>query len=176
MNLDPDLKTLSDRIDKLSGLGDKAQFSPEQQAQLNDALKRSQHERYDGAPPVGRWRQELEFFLVCLGYVLLAFAVLVLMRWSVEAPGGAAGAFGLAFLTGVSGALFGAYYARPASTHARGAVLLASGFVFVVSLFALIAAQAIGGVLGLVVGVVFFRALALRRQQTGAPLAGQTSG
>jgi len=55
MNLDPDLKTLSDRIDKLSGLGDKAQFSPEQQAQLNDALKRSQHERYDGAPPVGRW-------------------------------------------------------------------------------------------------------------------------
>lgn len=175
MNFDPDLQAISDKIDNLSGLGDKAHFSPEQQGQLNKALRSSQRERYDGAPPVGRWREELEFFLVCLGYVLLAFAVLVIMRWSVEAPAGGAGAFGLAFLAGVSGALFGAYYARPASTHARGAVLLVSAFVFAVSLIALIVAHAIGSVLGLVLGVVFFRALKRRRQQAGAPLVGQTS-
>ena len=37
MSLDPDLQALSDKIDRLSGLGDKAQFSPEQQGLLDKA-------------------------------------------------------------------------------------------------------------------------------------------
>lgn len=175
MNLDPDLQALSEKIDHLSATKDSAHFSAEQQGLLHSALNSSQREREDSAAPAGRWRRELEFFLVCLGYVLLAFAVLVVMRWSIEAPMGGAGAFGLAFLTGVSGALFGAYYARPVDAHARGAVLLLSGIVFVASLLALVAVQAIGGVLGLVLGVFFFRALKSRRQQAHAPLASQTS-
>ena len=40
MSLDPDLQALSDKIDRLSGLGDKAQFSPEQQGLLDKALAR----------------------------------------------------------------------------------------------------------------------------------------
>ncbi|MES1930788.1 hypothetical protein SADO_16133 [Salinisphaera dokdonensis CL-ES53] len=170
MTLDPDLQALSDKIDGLSGLGDKAHFSPAQQGLLNDALDRSQKERQHGAPPASHFRQELDFFVVCLGYGLVAFAALVMLRWSSEAPLGGPGVFGLAFLAGVSGALFRDFYARPKSTHARGLVLVLSGFVVLAALIALTAAHAIGGVLGIVLGAIFFRAIERRRSSTAAPV------
>jgi hypothetical protein len=170
MKLDPDLQALSDKIDRLSGLGDKAQFTPEQQGLLDDALRQSQRERHDGVLPTSHFRQELDFFVVCMGYGLVAFAVLVMLRWSTEAPLGGPGVFGLAFLVGVSGALFRAFYARPRTTHARGLILLLSGLVVLGALIALTAAHAIGGVIGIVLGAVFFRAAERRRENRAAPL------
>ncbi|MAS09213.1 hypothetical protein [Salinisphaera sp.] len=175
MSLDPDLQALSDKIDRLSGLGDKAQFSPEQQGLLDKALAQSQRERHGGVMQVSHFRQELDFFVICLGYGLVAFAALVMLRWSSEAPLGGPGVFGLAFLAGVSGALFRAFYARPKTTHARGLMLVLSGFVVLISLIALTAAHAIGGVLGIVLGAIFFRSIERRRQSSGASLRQQSS-
>lgn len=170
MSLDPDLQTLNDKIDDLSGLGDKAHFSPEQQGVLNEALASAQRERHGGLLATSRFRQELDFFVICLGYVLVAFAALVMLRWSSQAPLGGAGVFGLAFLAGAGGALFCAFYAKPASTHARGLILVVSGFVVLLSLIAITAAQSIGGVLGVVLGAIFFQTLERRRQSASAPM------
>lgn len=175
MNLDSDLQAVHDKIDSLSGLGDKAQFSPEQQGLLNQALSGAQRDRQSGVLPASHVRQELDFFVVCLGYVLVAFAVLVMLRWSTEAPLGGAGVFGLAFLAGAAGALFRAFYVKPASTHARGLMLVVSGFVILLSLIAITAAHAIGGVIGVVLGAVFFGTIERRRQGAPAPLASSSS-
>ena len=163
MRLDDDLQALIEKIDLETPNGEGSRFDAGERELMRQAVHASQTRRDHGdqASP-SHFRRELDFFVVCLGYGLVAFAVLVMMRWSAAEPLGAPGVFGLEFLTGVSGAVFRHFYLRPEAGH-RSLVLGAAALVMLICLIALVAAQAIGGLLGIVLGAVFFRALVRRR-------------
>lgn len=170
MRLDDDLQALIEKLDRDDDHDSPMRLDAQERALMREAVDASQQRRDSGDAPSGnRFRRELDFFVVCLGYGLVAFAVLVMLRWSSAEPLGAPGVFGLAFLTGVAGAVFRHYYLRPEANGPRGLILGVAALVMLVCLIALVAAQAIGGVLGIVLGAVFFRALQRRRGRTGAP-------
>ncbi|MES1948121.1 hypothetical protein C84B14_12256 [Salinisphaera sp. C84B14] len=169
MRLDDDLQALIEKIDLEAPDGDGSRFDAGERQLMREAVQASQTRRDHGdQASASHFRRELDFFVVCLGYGLVAFAVLVMMRWSAAEPLGAPGVFGLAFLTGVSGAVFRHFYLRPSADN-RSLVLAAAALVMLICLVALVAAHAIGGLLGIVLGAVFFRALVRRRGRHPEP-------
>ena len=174
MRLDDDLQALIEKVELENDAAAPPRFDDSERRLMREAVQASQTRRDHGEQPAtSHFRRELDFFVVCLGYGLIAFAVLVMMRWSAAEPLGAPGVFGLAFLAGVAGAVFRHAYLRPAFGH-RVLVLTASAIVMLVCLVALVAAHAIGGPLGIVLGAVFFRAL-MRQQHKTPPLANTAS-
>ncbi|ERJ18185.1 hypothetical protein SSPSH_002962 [Salinisphaera shabanensis E1L3A] len=163
MRLDDDLQALIEKVDLENDDSTRARFDDSERRLMREAIHASQTRRdYGEQASASHFRRELDFFVVCLGFGLVAFAVLVMMRWSAAEPLGAPGVFGLAFLAGVSGAVFRHFYLRPDANN-RGLILGAAAIVMLVCLIALVAAHAIGGLLGIVLGAVFFRALMRQR-------------
>ncbi|MES1951615.1 hypothetical protein S4A8_12212 [Salinisphaera sp. S4-8] len=174
MRLDDDLQALIEKVELENDAAAPPRFDDSERRLMREAIQASQTRRDHGEQPAtSHFRRELDFFVVCLGYGLVAFAVLVMMRWSAAEPLGAPGVFGLAFLAGVAGALFRHVYLRPDAAN-RSVILVASAIVLLVCLIALVAAQAIGGPLGIVLGAIFFRALMRRRHKT-SPMANTAS-
>lgn len=168
MRLDDDLQALIEKVELENSDSKGARFDGSERKLMREAIHASQTRRNDGEQAsTSHFRRELDFFVVCLGFGLVAFAVLVMMRWSAAEPLGAPGVFGLAFLAGVSGAVFRHFYMRP-DANRRSLILGAAAIIMVVCLIALVAAQAIGGLLGIVLGAVFFRALMRQRGKQNA--------
>lgn len=170
MTLDEDLQAIRHKLESMNdGKGDTS-FDARERRVLTDALGDSQARRTTGAglntESGGKpgMQRELDFFLVCLGWSLAVFALLVSINWSGEHPLGGAGAFGVAFVAGLCTAALRASYTgtwRPASLRVMQGVALV---VLIIAALVLIVAGAIGGALGMVVGVVVFHAL-IRNQQ-----------
>ena len=170
MTLDEDLQAIRRKLESTDdGQGDTS-FDARERRVLANALDDSQSRRAAGAglndtgggkPGVQR---ELDFFLVCLGWSLAVFALLVSVNWSGEHPLGGAGVFGVAFVVGLAAAALRASYVgywRPESLRlVQGIAALA----LIIAVLVLIVAGAIGGALGMAVGAVVFHAL-VRNQQ-----------
>jgi len=167
MTLDEDLQAIRHKLDAMNDSTGGTAFDEHERRVLANALGHTQQRRAVGAtlssdktgkPGVQR---ELDFFLVCLGWALAVFALLVSINWSGEHPLGGAGTFGIAFLAGMSIAAL-----RAAYIGAWSAPKLWLGLAFVVLIVAavvLIVAGAIGPALGMVVGVTVFHALVRNR-------------
>lgn len=165
MPSDPELSALQTKLTEATA---GSAFTPRERELLVDGLHRIEADP-DAQPTP--FRRELDFFLVCLGYCLLAFAVIVTMRWAASDPLGGAGAFGLAFITGLSAAALQRYYPRAQAGTSGWTPVVVAGAGLVISLFAL-TAGAIGAVLGIAVGAVTFQAL---RRQRAAPTTNDAS-
>ena len=166
MPSDPELSALQTKLTEATA---GSAFTPRERELLVDGLRRIEADPDARSTP---FRRELDFFLVRLGYCLLAFAVIVTMRWAASDPLGGAGAFGLAFITGLSAAALQRYYPRARAGTSGWTRVVVAGAGLVISLFALTAAGAIGAVLGIAVGAVTFQAL---RRQRNAPTAHDAS-
>ncbi len=167
MTLDEDLHAIRHKLDAMNDSTGDTAFDERERRVLIDALGHTQQRRAVGAtlasdntgkPSVQR---ELDFFLVCLGWALAVFALLVSINWSGEHPLGGAGTFGIAFLAGLCATALRAAYigAWNASRFWQGVALL----VLIVAAVALIVAGAIGAALGMAVGAAVFHALIRNR-------------
>ena len=170
MKLDSDLQALVEKLDQGRSQNGPAPLDDSEHALMHEAIHASQHQRDTGdAPGVTPLRRELDFFLVCVGYGLIAFALLMVLRWSAATPLGGPGVFGLAFLVGAAGAAFRHYYLHQPNGGRRGLVLTTSAVAIVLGLLGILAANAIGGVMGIVLGAVFYRALGRHARSAHQP-------
>ncbi|GAB3676203.1 hypothetical protein [Salinisphaera aquimarina] len=178
MKLDRDLEAIRHKLDAMDA-SHSTTFTDEEHSVLANALAHSQRARSTtagngatasrDADETHQYRSELDFFILCIGYTLVAFAILATLRWSSETPLGATGIFGLAFLAGLSGTALRAYYiGRWAPSRAPLAIMAAAILCLVGSFFGLIASGGIGAAAGIVLGAIFFRTLIKKRPAESA--------
>lgn len=163
MTRDAELATLQHKIATLDQPG-ATELSVREREQLMAAVERLRADPAAAPRDESPWRRELDFFFVCLGYGLLAFTALVVLRWFGSAPPGGTGIFGLAFVAGLSTAALRRYYPQAEVRQTSWLPVAVAALALLVALIGLIATGAIGAIAGMMMGVVFFQAL--RRYRT----------